>query len=146
MAPLSLEQGDSPELPRPSDGWRALRADDPVEVIDMTDSPPREHLSPFANHQKTPRQTPKVTFPAGLQQTVTEIQILSTDSSTLATLITALAKITMTSQSLRVATSFGERRNSERVSLSNKERLLEHAFKNNGRFITLNSRGGEAKG
>ena len=36
-----------PKALGPSDGWSALWDDEAIEFIDITDSPPREHLSPF---------------------------------------------------------------------------------------------------
>ncbi len=53
IAPTVLREGKPPKAPRPSSGWNGgLWSDDPIEFINMIDSPPTEHLSPF--HEPAP--------------------------------------------------------------------------------------------
>ena len=45
--PPVVRKGKPPKALRPSDAWSALWGDDAIEFMDMTDSPPRDLLSPF---------------------------------------------------------------------------------------------------
>lgn len=45
--PLLVREGKLPKAPGPSSEWSALWNDDPIEFIDIIDSPPKDYLSPF---------------------------------------------------------------------------------------------------
>lgn len=56
-SPPVVGEGKPPKALGPSDGWSALWGDDAIEFIDMTNSPPREHLSPFRESAPDPKDT-----------------------------------------------------------------------------------------